>query len=84
MMCLLPRTIRRTGSLTHNSPEDAKRRPADVNRNGTTVRRAAERSSSADRPAEMGLDSIKNEYDRSGPLHGVEVGFYVQFETTSA
>jgi hypothetical protein len=45
--------------------------PDDADLYSTTVRRAAERSSSADRPAEMSLDSIKNECDRSDPLHGV-------------
>ncbi len=41
--------------------------PADVNLDGTTVRRGAERSSFSDRPAEMAVDFIKNECDRSGP-----------------
>jgi hypothetical protein len=71
MMYLLQRNIRRAGQLTGNNPKDAKRLPADGSLDGTTVRRAAERPSSADRPAETGFDSIKNSCDRSGPLHGV-------------
>jgi hypothetical protein len=53
MVCLHPGPIRRRGWLTGNAPEEAERRPGNVDLVDTVENGAAERLSPTNRPTEI-------------------------------